>query len=39
LRDVHQVDVEVYGAEELTAASLINAATRFVPINGKLLLK
>ena len=33
------IPVEVYGVEKLTARSLINAATRFVPIDGKLLLK
>ena len=38
LREAHGVDVEVYGARPLTAASLINAATRFIPIEGKLLL-
>lgn len=34
----HGVNVEVYGAEQLTANSLINAATRYVPIEGSLLL-
>jgi len=38
LRDAHGVDVEVYGAKKLTAATLIQAATRFVPIEGHLLL-
>ncbi len=38
LRDSHGVEVEVYGARQLTAASLIQAATRFVPIGGHLLL-
>ncbi len=38
LRDNHGVEVEVYGARQLTAASLIHAATRFVPIAGHLLL-
>jgi uncharacterized LabA/DUF88 family protein len=38
LRDVHGVEVEVYGARKLTAATLIQAATRFVPIEGRLLL-
>ncbi len=38
LRDIHGVEVEVYGARKLTAASLIQAATRFVPIEGRLLL-
>jgi uncharacterized LabA/DUF88 family protein len=38
LRDAHSVNVEVYGARKLTAASLIRAATRFVPIQDHLLL-
>ena len=38
LRDAHGVEVEVYGAKRLTAATLIQAATRFVPIEGRLLL-
>ena len=38
LRDRYNVDVEVYGARKLTAASLVQAATRFVPIEGRLLL-
>ncbi|MDA1016213.1 MAG: NYN domain-containing protein [Planctomycetota bacterium] len=38
LRDKHGVDVEVYGARKLTAASLIQAATRYFPIEGNLLL-
>ena len=38
LRDVHQVAVEVYGVRKLTAASLSEAATRFIPIEGRLLL-
>lgn len=39
LRERYKVDVEVYGAKRLTAASLVEAATRFVPIEGELLLK
>ena len=39
LRDTHAVQVEVYGARKLTAASLIQAATRFDPIDGELLLR
>lgn len=31
-------EVEVYGVAELTAASLIHAASRFIPIEGDLLL-
>lgn len=38
LREAHDVEVEVYGAKRLTADSLIQAATRFVPIDGQLLL-
>jgi len=38
LRDAHDVNVEVYGARKLTAGSLIRAATRFVPIEDRLLL-
>jgi uncharacterized LabA/DUF88 family protein len=38
LRDSHGVEVEVYGVRNLTAASLIQAATRYVPIEGRLLL-
>ena len=39
LRTVHNVDVEVYGAEKLTANSLIQAASRFIPIEDSLLLR
>lgn len=38
LREAHGVEVEVYGVRKLTAASLVQAATRFVPIEGRLLL-
>lgn len=38
VRDKHQVRVEVYGVAELSAASLIRAADRFVPIKDHLLL-
>jgi uncharacterized LabA/DUF88 family protein len=38
VREVHDVDVDVYGVKKLTAASLIEASTRFVPIEGNLLL-
>jgi uncharacterized LabA/DUF88 family protein len=38
LRDAHCVEVEVYGVRKLTAASLIQTATRFVPIEQQLLL-
>jgi uncharacterized LabA/DUF88 family protein len=39
VREKHGVEVEVYGVPQLTAASLIRAATRFAPIEEKLLLK
>ncbi|MEP6548595.1 MAG: NYN domain-containing protein [Gammaproteobacteria bacterium] len=39
IRDKHQVSVEVYGVAELSAASLIRAADRFVPIKDHLLLE
>lgn len=39
LQDKHQTQVEVYGAEPLTAQSLIQAASRFIPIDDSLLLK
>ncbi|MEP6886327.1 MAG: NYN domain-containing protein [Gammaproteobacteria bacterium] len=38
IRDKHHVWVEVYGVAELSAASLIRAADRFVPIKDQLLL-
>lgn len=34
----HGIAVEVYGVEQLTADALIVAASRFVPIEGELLL-
>jgi uncharacterized LabA/DUF88 family protein len=39
IRNDHQVSVEVYGVAELSAASLISAADRFVPIKDHLLLR
>ncbi len=39
VRKDYDVNVEVYGVEKLTAVSLINAASKFVPIEGELLLK
>jgi uncharacterized LabA/DUF88 family protein len=39
IRDKHRVRVEVYGVAELSAASLIRAADKFVPIQGHLLLR
>ena len=38
IRDMYPVSVEVYGVAELTAASLIRAADRFIPIQAHLLL-
>jgi uncharacterized LabA/DUF88 family protein len=39
LCDRHKIEVEVYGVGQLTADSLKRAATRFVAIDEKLLLK
>ncbi|MBJ7537283.1 LabA-like NYN domain-containing protein [Marinomonas transparens] len=39
LREKYQTQIEVYGAEPLTALSLIKSATRFIPIDQTLLLK
>ena len=33
------VQTEVYGVPQLTALSLINAATRFIPIDSDLLMR
>lgn len=38
MREVHGKRVEVYGVPKLTANSLINAASQFIPIEGDLLL-
>jgi uncharacterized LabA/DUF88 family protein len=38
LRNKHHVIVEVFGVGNLTASSLIEASSRFVPINEKFLL-
>ena len=38
VRNEFQISTEVYGVQQLTAASLINAANRFVPIKENLLL-
>ncbi len=38
MRERHQVTVEVYGVPQLTAKSLIDAASRFIPIDNHLLL-
>ncbi|MDR3668716.1 MAG: NYN domain-containing protein [Ignavibacteriaceae bacterium] len=34
----YNIEVEVYGVTDLTATSLIDSATRFIPIRGTLLL-
>ncbi|MFO7910452.1 MAG: NYN domain-containing protein [Halomonas sp.] len=38
IREVHGKRVEVYGVAQLTAASLRNAASQFIPIESNLLL-
>lgn len=38
-RDLHGVTVEVYGVPQLTAASLVRAASTFIPIDDSLLLQ
>lgn len=38
IRDEYGTEVEVYGVPQLTAKSLINASTAFIPINQNLLL-
>ncbi|GAA5520665.1 NYN domain-containing protein [Aliifodinibius salicampi] len=39
VKEDYDVTMEVYGVEQLTAASLINAASKFIPIKKDLLLK
>jgi uncharacterized LabA/DUF88 family protein len=39
IRSDHGASVEVYGVQKLTAASLIEAASKYIPIESKLLLK
>jgi uncharacterized LabA/DUF88 family protein len=39
LRERYGLTVEVYGVPKLTSRTLIDAATRFVPIEGNLLLQ
>ncbi|HEY4367003.1 MAG TPA: NYN domain-containing protein [Steroidobacteraceae bacterium] len=39
VRDRHSVCVEVYGVRQLAAGSLIRAASRFVPVEDRLLLR
>jgi len=38
IRNEYNVSVEIYGVPNLTAPSLIDAATKFIPIEGNLLL-
>lgn len=39
VRSKYQASVEVYGVASLTAASLVRAASKFVPIGDRLLLR
>ena len=39
IRNDFGVSAEVYGVAQLTARSLINSASKFVPIEGDLLLQ
>jgi len=39
VRNDYNTSVEVYGVTQLTAASLMNAASKFIPIDNALLLK
>jgi uncharacterized LabA/DUF88 family protein len=39
IRTDYKVSVEVYGVPQLTAASLINSASKYIPIENNLLLK
>jgi len=39
MRNDYNTSVEVYGVSQLTAASLVNAASKFIPIDNELLLK
>lgn len=38
IRHEHNVSVEIYGVPDLTAFALIESATRFIPIQGSMLL-
>ena len=38
IKEKHKVAVEVYGVPNLTAAALIDAADRYIPIEGRFLL-
>ncbi|MTI12124.1 LabA-like NYN domain-containing protein [Sansalvadorimonas verongulae] len=39
LKSKYGVSVDVYGVQALTAASLIHVATRYIPVEGNLLLR
>jgi uncharacterized LabA/DUF88 family protein len=39
IKEEYKIKIEVYGVQELTATSLIENATKFIPIRGDLLLK
>ena len=39
IRSDYHASVEVYGVQQLTAGSLIEAASKYIPIESKLLLK
>lgn len=39
VRTDYKIPVEVYGVPQLTAAALVQAASKFVPVNNALLLK
>ena len=39
MKSKHNATVEVYGVKALTAASLINAADKYIPIESELLLR
>lgn len=39
ITDIYSVSTEVYGVEQLTATSLIYAASKYIPIENELLLK
>lgn len=39
IREAYGVKVEVYGVPMLTAASLVDAASEFIPVEGDLLLR
>ena len=39
LRQRHAIEVEVYGVPQLTAGTLMRAATRFIPIDDSLILQ